>query len=312
MIITVTLNSAIDKRGEVEILEQGRVNRVTNIVRTVGGKGINVSKKVKILGGETIATGFTGGSGGVIINRFFEQSGIQNDMVTVSGMTRTNLKIVEKNGLVTEFNNPGPTIKEEEMAQLIEKIEKYAESDHIFVFGGSQPENYGPEIYTELIQKVKEKGRYVIFEGNRRTLEAGAAAKPNVLITSRIALEQINKMDYHADEKDVVKMCQKYLKQGVEQVVVPMGTAGILFVKADELIFCPRIRMDVYSEAGAYDSIAAAFAYGKQNNWLYMDVLCNAVALSAVSSVKSVEEITLEDVESLVSKVDIQRRTKYA
>lgn len=307
MIITVTLNSAIDKRGEVETVEQGRVNRVTNIVRTVGGKGINVSKKVKILGGETIATGFTGGSGGVIINRFFEQSGIQNDMVTVSGMTRTNLKIVEKNGLVTEFNNPGPTIQEDEMAQLVEKIEKYAGPDNLFVFAGSAPDNYGPEIYGELIQRVKDKGSMVIFEGHTDTLVAGAAAKPNIVVTSRIALENINEMPYHADEKTVVRMCQQFLKGGVEQVIVPLGTAGILFVKESELIYCPRIHMDVYSEAGAYDSVAAAFAYGLQYDIPYEQTIRNAVALSAISSVKSIEEIQLEDVQSLAEKVEIQR-----
>ena len=299
MIITVTLNSAIDKRGEVETLEQGRVNRVTNIVRTVGGKGINVSKKVKILGGETIATGFTGGSGGVIISRFFEQSGIQNDMVTVSGMTRTNLKIVEKNGLVTEFNNPGPTIREEEMAQLVEKIEKYASPDNLFVFAGSAPDNYGPEIYAKLI-----------FEGHRSTLVAGAAEKPHIVVTSRIALENINEMPYHADEKRVIQMCKQFLEEGVEQVIVPLGMAGILFVKEKELIFCPRIHMDIYSEAGAYDSVAAAFAHGLQYDLSYDQTIRNAVALSAISSVKDVEEIRLEDVQRLAETVEIRRTRK--
>ncbi len=310
MIITVTLNSAIDKRGEVETLEQGRVNRVTNIVRTVGGKGINVSKKVKILGGETIATGFTGGSGGVIISRFFEQSGIQNDMVTVSGMTRTNLKIVEKNGLVTEFNNPGPTIREEEMAQLVEKIEKYASPDNLFVFAGSAPDNYGPEIYAKLIGIAKEKGSKVIFEGHRSTLVAGAAAKPHIVVTSRIALENINEMPYHADEKRVIQMCKQFLEEGVEQVIVPLGMAGILFVKEKELIFCPRIHMDIYSEAGAYDSVAAAFAHGLQYDLSYDQTIRNAVALSAISSVKDVEEIRLEDVQRLAETVEIRRTRK--
>lgn len=308
MIITVTLNSAIDKRGEVESLEQGRVNRVTNIVRTVGGKGINVSKKVKILGGETIATGFTGGSGGVIINRFFEQSGIQNDMVTVSGMTRTNLKIVEKNGLVTEFNNPGPVIREEEMEQLADKIDQYAGPDNLFVFAGSAPDNYGPEVYAELIRKARDKGSRVIFEGHKDTLVAGAAAKSHIIITSRIALEMINEMPYHANQKDVIRMCQRFLKEGVEQVIVSLGTAGTLFVKESELIFCPRIHMDIYSETGAYDSLAAAFAYGLQYNIDYEEIIRTAVALSAVSSVKSIEEICLEDIKSLAERVEIQRK----
>ncbi|MGN0244114.1 MAG: 1-phosphofructokinase family hexose kinase [Lachnospiraceae bacterium] len=308
MIITVTLNSAIDKRGTVEHLDQGRVNRVINIVRTVGGKGINVSKKIKLLGGESIATGFTGGSGGVIIDRFFKENEIASDFVTVKGMTRTNLKIVERNGLVTEFNNPGPEILDEEMEQLVEKIDRYAEPENIFVFAGSVPENKEPELYTELIQRVVSKGCRVVFEGSEKTLKAGIAAKPSVIVTSRIALETLNKMEYHATEKDVVRMCTDIVESGIETIIVNLGSSGVLFVMRGEVIYSPRVAMDVYVDHGVTDAIVAGVAYTMANGNSKAKMIRRVMAMIAASCVPAGQKIDMENFQELMDAVEIIKK----
>ena len=113
MIITVSMNPAIDKTVEVSRLLPGGLNRILKVEYDAGGKGINVSKTIRELGGESIATGFLGGNAGKTIENVLNERNIQNDFIWVDGETRTNTKVFEENGEVTELNEPGPIIGEE-------------------------------------------------------------------------------------------------------------------------------------------------------------------------------------------------------
>lgn len=108
MIVTVTMNPAIDKTIDIERLERGGLNRIQNVEMDAGGKGINVSKTIKAMGGESIATGFLGGRSGKVIQDVLKEQGITSDFVWLEADTRTNTKVVEKTGEVTELNEPGP------------------------------------------------------------------------------------------------------------------------------------------------------------------------------------------------------------
>lgn len=139
MIITVTMNPAIDKTVDIEELERGGLNRIQRIVLDAGGKGINVSKTVKELGGTTVATGFLGGNSGAVIENVLKEYGIKSDFVQVEGETRTNMKVVEQGGIVTELNEPGPVVTQAQTDELIAKLEGYASEDTLFVLAGSIP-----------------------------------------------------------------------------------------------------------------------------------------------------------------------------
>lgn len=104
MIVTVTMNPAIDKTIDIESLEQGGLNRIQHVEYDAGGKGINVSKTIRQLGGKSVATGFLGGNAGKTIENVLTEQGIASDFVWVDGETRTNTKVVEKDGTVTELN----------------------------------------------------------------------------------------------------------------------------------------------------------------------------------------------------------------
>ena len=112
MIITVSMNPAIDKTVEIEALQPGGLNRIQKVEYDAGGKGINVSKTICELGGESIATGFLGGNAGKTIENVLNEKKIRNEFIWVEGETRTNTKVFEKSGAVTELNEPGPVITE--------------------------------------------------------------------------------------------------------------------------------------------------------------------------------------------------------
>ena len=98
MIVTVTMNPAIDKTVDITRLEKGDLNRIKRVEMDAGGKGVNVSKTIRALGGDSIATGFIGGNSGIIIKNVLSELGITTDFVMVEGETRTNLKVVEEKG----------------------------------------------------------------------------------------------------------------------------------------------------------------------------------------------------------------------
>ena len=115
MIVTVTMNPAIDKTVEVEKLVCRGLNRIRKVEYDAGGKGINVSKTIRELGGYSIATGFLGGNNGQIIADVLRKKGITCDFVCVSGETRTNTKVVEDDGSLTELKEAGALIQDEDI-----------------------------------------------------------------------------------------------------------------------------------------------------------------------------------------------------
>lgn len=140
MIITVTMNPAIDKTIDVERLERGGLNRITHVEVDAGGKGINVSKTIHQLGGESIAVGFLAGDAGRTIQNVLHEWGIKTDFIEVEGETRTNTKVFERTGELTELNEQGPEISAQDMEALLNKLEGYANENTLFVLAGSIPQ----------------------------------------------------------------------------------------------------------------------------------------------------------------------------
>lgn len=184
MIITVTMNPAIDKTVELEQFHHEGLNRLQKVVIDAGGKGINVSKTIQELGGETIATGFLGGTGGAVIKKVLYDRGITTDFVSVEGETRTNMKVVEPGGVLTELNEPGPSIRPQDVEALLKKLESYAGEDTLFVLAGSIPTGVDTSIYGQITHLVQERGAKVFLDADGelfvKALEAGPdMIKPN-------------------------------------------------------------------------------------------------------------------------------------
>ena len=114
MIYTVTLNPAIDKTAEIPSFTTGAVNRITSLREDAGGKGINVSKCLKVLGVPSVAAMILAGEAGKHLEELVKAEGLSVLRVQAQGQTRTNLKIVDtRQGQNTDINEPGPAVTEE-------------------------------------------------------------------------------------------------------------------------------------------------------------------------------------------------------
>ncbi|MDF2943367.1 MAG: 1-phosphofructokinase [Herbinix sp.] len=262
MIITVTMNPAIDKTVDLERLERGGLNRLKRVIVDAGGKGINVSKTIKELGGETIATGFVGGSGGVLIKNVLMEQGIQSDFIEIKNEVRTNLKVVEADGYVTELNEPGPIVTEEEIELLTTKLLSYANEDALFILAGSIPNGVSKNIYRILTQRIKEKGAKVFVDADGELFINALDASPDIIKPNRHELEEYFHKDYRVDEAELITMGQKLLEKGIGMVAISLGQMGALFLTKDKVLKCPGIKVEAHSTVGAGDAMVAALSYG--------------------------------------------------
>ena len=157
MIVTVTMNPAVDRTVSIESLHRGGLNRIQKAESDAGGKGINVSKTLKVLGADSTATGFLAGTAGKKIEEQLKIQGIRTDFLWIGGETRTNTKVQEIGGCVTEFNEPGPEVSEVDRNKLLEKLEDYAGENVLFVLAGSLPKGVPDGFYGEIIRRVHKK-----------------------------------------------------------------------------------------------------------------------------------------------------------
>ncbi len=262
MIITVTMNPAIDKTVDLERMVQGGLNRIKNVIIDVGGKGINVSKTILELGGETIASGFIGGSGGIKIERVLREMGIRTDFVEIRNEVRTNLKVVEADGNVTEFNEPGPHVTGEELETLTQKLLSYANEEALFVLAGSIPSGIDRAVYKDMTLKLKEKGARVFVDADGDLFTHSLEAGPDIIKPNRHELEEYYHKDYHVDEAELISMGQALLRTGIGMVAISLGELGALFVTKDKVLRCPGLKVDAHSTVGAGDAMVAALSLG--------------------------------------------------
>lgn len=281
MIVTVTMNPAIDKTVDIDQFEHGGLNRIKNIVLDAGGKGINVSKTIKHLGLDSVATGFIGGNGGKIIEDVLKEYGITTDFVRVDGETRTNMKVVESSGEVTELNEPGPEVTDENIEELLKKLESYASEETLFVLAGSIPCGVNKDIYSRIIRTVHEKGAKVFLDADGELFVKALEAKPDMIKPNRVELEELFEMDYRASEQELVDMAGKLLDKGIEFVAVSMGQMGALFLKKDQAVKCPGLSVKAHSTVGAGDAMVAALSYGWNQKYSFEEQIKLGVATSA-------------------------------
>lgn len=307
MIVTVTMNPAIDKTVDIDVLEWGGLNRIKHVELDAGGKGINVSKTIHEIGGKSIATGFIAGNTGKIIRSVMDEWNIENDFIEVSGETRTNTKVFEKTGELTELNEPGPVVEEKDVEALLEKLESYADQNTLFVLAGSVPQGVEKDIYRKIIERVHKKGARVLLDADGELFTNVLEAGPDIIKPNRVELEQYAGMDYIASEQELLLIADRLMKKGIGTVAVSMGKSGAIFLQEGYRVRCPGLRVKAHSTVGAGDAMVAALSYAWDEGMSPDDTvkMCMAVSAGAVTTIGT-KPPSREVVDSLLGQVEIE------
>lgn len=306
-LITVTLNPAIDKTVEINDLKVGSVNRVSSIRIDAGGKGINVSKVIKCLGGESKAFGILAGKNGEFIKDYLDSLEIKNDFVFTSGETRTNLKIIDSfNNSNTDINEPGNMVSSYDLAKVEEKIFKSISENSILILSGSIPAGVPKNIYAAWISKAKEQGAKTILDADGELLEEGLKSgpylvKPNIHELEKLCNKKLESL------YDVVKAAEIFFNHGVEKVVVSLGKDGGLFIDKENIVHAEGLKVPVKSTVGAGDSMVAALALAIERRYSLEETVVLSTAVSAANVMTSgTEPADLKDILELKKKVKFQ------
>lgn len=280
MIITVTMNPAIDKTVYIEKFEHGGLNRIKNVTLDAGGKGINVSRTIKELGGESIATGFLAGNNGATIQKVLEDAGITTDFIKIDAETRVNTKVVEADGCVTELNEAGPIMSEEHQVWLTEQLMEYAQKENLIILSGSVAQNVSKAIYKEIIEKVHLRGAKVFVDADGELFSEALKARPDIVKPNQVELEKYLGRELR-NEQDYLEAGESLLDKGIEIVIVSLGEKGAYFMSKKRALYCPAIQVKTHSTVGAGDSMVAAFSYGLNQGLTFEECAKLAIATSA-------------------------------
>ncbi|MDR2442871.1 MAG: 1-phosphofructokinase [Deltaproteobacteria bacterium] len=306
MIVTVTMNPALDKTVDVDTLVPKALNRLLNVRVDPGGKGVNVSKIIKVLGGSSVATGFVGGETGRELKRLIDSRGLIGDFIEVDGTTRTNLKVVDKDSSLTELNEPGIKVTAEEISRLLKKIKDLAGSNGLVVLSGSLPREAPEDTYKVLAQQLALAGAKVIIDADGPSFRAGLMAPPYLVKPNRFEILQYFGLSPTTSDQELWPLAQKLLDLGLSFVIVSLGSDGAMFVTKEKRALVRTVPVSVRSTVGAGDSLvgAAALAIESGLNFEQTVRLCMAASVGAVTT-EGTNPPTLDLIRELEPKFEL-------
>src|ERR687886_1261860 len=202
MIITVTLNAAIDKTLAVPNFQLGRRHRAVEQAAMAGGKGVNVARALKALGQPVIATGVAGGPTGTRIIEHLTEEAILNDFVRIREESRTSTAVVDPtSGEQTEINERGPKVSEAQLELFVDKLLYLAKGAGVCVFSGSLPRGVPDDLYARLIAEINRLGVVTVLDAEGEALRLGTRAEPAVVTPNEPEAEELVGHEF-ADESD--------------------------------------------------------------------------------------------------------------
>lgn len=309
MIITVTMNPAVDKTAAIQSLELHALNRLTGVLRDIGGKGINVSRTVAALGGRSVSMGFLAGETGRGIQRALEElDGVAPDFLYVPGETRTNLKLVEPGGALTELNEQGPAVTDRDLGSLTARLEGRLSPGDLLVLSGSVGPGVPSDFYRSLTQLAHEKGARVFVDADGPLFSEALAAKPDIIKPNSFELCQLFGLE-RADEDTLIGLARRLNGQGVWLVCVSMGADGAIFAQNGQVYRAQGLKMEARSSVGCGDAMVAAIVYGLEEGLSLEDCLRLALATSAAAcTTPGTRPPERELVDRLVGQVQLSQR----
>lgn len=307
MIYTVTLNPALDKTVEIANFSVNRVNRIGALRTDPGGKGINVSKVIYSLGGESTALGILAGNTGKMISQALINMGLRCDFSFVPGETRTNLKIVDSLLQTnTDINEPGPEVPIRVLEDMLSDLAGRLLPGDIVVLSGSVPANAPKNLYRIWIESCRERGVRVFLDADGDLLEQGLQGKPYLVKPNREELSHL--VGKQLDSLDVLVAAGQQLQAGgISWVVISLGEDGAVFLHEEKEYYAKGISVPVGSTVGAGDAMVAALALGCEQGLEDIQVIRLAMATSAANVMCSGSQpASKAEVERLLEQVIVE------
>jgi 1-phosphofructokinase family hexose kinase len=286
MIITVTLNAALDKTLEVPNFRVGRRHRSVEQTTLPGGKGVNVARALKRLGQPVIATGLAGGATGDRIVAELNNEAILNGFVRIREESRTNTAVLDPTtGLHTEINERGPSVSLHELELFREKLLYLAKGASMCVFAGSLPRGVEPDVYAGLIREIKKLGGVTIVDTEGEPLRLAVRAEPDVVSPNELEAEELVGHEFN-DPGDRAQAVMEMTRLGPAQAIMtaPDGCYAYVLDEGGRALYRVRIEeQEARSSIGSGDAFLAGYVAARYLGRSPIECLRYGVACGAES-----------------------------
>jgi 1-phosphofructokinase family hexose kinase len=286
VIVTVTLNAALDRSVTVPIFQVGHRHRASEVLTLAGGKGINVARALKRLDIPVVATGLAGGRTGTRIVEELTHEAILNDFVRIAGESRTSTAVVDPTaGTHTEINEWGPKVTPSELEILTEKLHYLSRSADVVVFAGSLPRGVHDGWYAESIRELGRRGVKVVLDTEGEPLRLGIESEPYLVSPNQREAEGIVGQELE-DEDDFLMALDALAELGARNVHITLDQGCFALVREDRQVRRYRAtapQLEAVSTVGAGDVLLAQWIASLGEGRPAEEALQAAVAAAAAS-----------------------------
>jgi 1-phosphofructokinase/tagatose 6-phosphate kinase len=312
MILTVTLNAAVDRTLAVPNFHVGRRHRAVEQTAVAGGKGVNVARALKALGRPVLATGTAGGGTGARIIALLDDEGITNDFVRIHEESRMSTAVIDPtDGVTTEVNERGPALSNAERERVVERILYLAQGAQIVVLCGSLPRGVPVELYGQLVEELRRLGVTTVLDTEGEPLRVGTRSGPDLVTPNLIEAEELVGHEF-ADDDDRLTGVREIVAMGARDAIITYESGCVALLGGDS---AERVgyRVSVeprepLSPIGAGDAFLAGYVAGLYAHRGAEDSLRFATACGA-ESVRHVGAGVIDprEVERLLPEVRAER-----
>jgi len=287
VILTVTLNAAIDRTVAVPNFRLGRRHRAVESRTVAGGKGINVARALNLLGRPVIASGFVGGPSGARVIEELQVESVLNDFIEIAAETRINLAVIDPtSGEQTEINERGPAVSAAETKRLFERIGYLAGGTKICVLAGSLPPGAGDDLYARLVKDLRARGVVVVLDAEGEAMLSGLRAGASVVTPNEREAEELVGQEF-ADRGDLVLGLSELVRLGAGEAAItrPDGCVAVVGEGPERRFLEVRTEpLDPVSTVGSGDAFLAGYVAGRYEGRSPEECLAYAVACGAEST----------------------------
>jgi 1-phosphofructokinase len=281
-ILTLTMNPALDLTVQLGPLQVGQVNRSDCMLSHAAGKGINVAQVLADLGHELTVAGFLGVDNQLPFESLFAKRGFVDEFVRVPGETRSNIKLAESSGRITDLNGPGPEVSVAAQQALATRVEQIAGDFEAVVVAGSLPRGVDAQWLKTLLLRLKEIGLKVALDTSGEALRAGLEASPWMIKPN--TEELADALDAPIISIAAQAQAAAELRQrGIEHVVISQGAEGVHWFSSTVALQALPPKVTVASTVGAGDSLLAGMVHGLLSGHPPEQTLRTATAIAAMA-----------------------------
>jgi 1-phosphofructokinase family hexose kinase len=288
MIVTVTLNAALDRTLTVPNFQRGQRHRASQVLTLAGGKGINIARALKRLDVPVVATGLAGGRTGTRIVEELTAEAILNDFVRIGEESRTSTAVVDPTeSSYSEINEWGPKVTSEELETLLEKLHYLSRGADFVVIAGSLPRGVEESFYAEAVRDLNRRGVQVILDSEGQPLRLGTEAEPWLVSPNQREAEHVVGQELE-DEEDFLMALDAIAELGARNVHITLESGCYALFREDRQVRRYRANapanVEAVSVVGAGDVLLAQFIAAHLAGKSAEDALKLGVAAGAAST----------------------------